>query len=220
MENRYKTVDSNEPEGIRTRLLELGWVQKRLPSADYSFFTVDFKKVGIERKEVLDLISSLGDRLAWQLEKMAEYYDFPILLIEGSLKQVVGTGRIVSSRGVEQWYMSTLRDFLRTWQDRGLTIETTFTPRDTVQRLNELYAYYQKAVHTGGLKKPSTGDRRLLAFPSGVGLKTAEKILAGRSLVEIAAMSVADLMTIDGVGQKRAEDIRVHFNLKKEEVAH
>lgn len=210
--SRHKIVDSNEPESIRTKLLALGWEQSRLFSGDYSFFTIDFKKVGVERKEVGDLIASLGDRLSRQLDSMLDYYDFPILLIEGTLKQVADTGQIISSRGLEQWFMNTLRNFLRTWQDRGLTLETTFTTRDTIQRLGELYAYYQKAAHTGGLTKPQVGDKRLLAFPQGVGLKTAEKVLKDRSLHDIAEMSVVQLREVDGVGQKRAEDIRIHFN--------
>jgi len=213
--NRHKIVDSNEPESIRSKLLELGWEQKKLYSGDYSFFTVDFKKVGIERKEVGDLLNSMGDRLAKQLDNMTEYYDFPILLIEGILRIEVGSGKIVSDRGIEGWYMATLRNFIRSWQDRGVTIENTFSVRDTIQRLNELYAYYQKATHTGGLVRKTVGDKRLLAFPSGVGIKTAEKILDGRSLAEIAGMSVDELMLIDGVGEKRAEDIRVHFHMKK-----
>ena len=210
--DRHKIVDSNEPESIRTKLLENGWEQGRLFSGDYSFFTIDFKRVGIERKEVGDLIASLGERLSRQLDSMLDYYDFPILLIEGTLKQVADTGQILSSRGLERWLMNTLRNFIRTWQDRGITIETTFTTRDTIQRLGELYAYYQKVAHTGGLTRKQVGDKRLLAFPQGVGLKTAEKVLEGRSLHDVAEMSVVQLREIESVGQKRAEDIRIHFN--------
>jgi ERCC4-type nuclease len=212
VKNKY--VDSNEPWDIREQMLTIGWEQKGLVSGDYFFWSIDWKKIGIERKTVEDLLGSLSKRLAQQLDNMLNFYDFSILLIEGygNLKQVVDTGQIVTSRGVEQWYMKTLRNFLRSWQDRGLTLEMTTSSKDTVRRVNEIYAYYQKEVHTSGLKRQYVGDRRLLAFPEGVGIKTAKKILDEMgSLHNVACVSKEELMTIDGVGEKRAEDIKAFY---------
>ena len=81
---RLKVVDSREPSEVRQKLLEFGWEQRKLFSADYWFFTYDYKKVGIERKEVGDLFASLSvitnentgekksGRLTQQIEAMIE----------------------------------------------------------------------------------------------------------------------------------------------------
>lgn len=47
-----KVVDSREPESIRTKLLETGWSQQALYTADFMFYTINFKSVGIERKSI------------------------------------------------------------------------------------------------------------------------------------------------------------------------
>src|SRR3972149_3808289 len=97
---KTKVVDSREPGIIRNKLLELGWEQRQLESADYWFFDVDYKKVGIERKEINDFMSSLGDRLANQLERSLDHYETVILLIEGNWRQITYQNRLVGSQGI------------------------------------------------------------------------------------------------------------------------
>jgi ERCC4-type nuclease len=78
-------IDSREPDDI-VRLLKrenLAIEVKTIPSGDYVF-----GEVAIERKAILDLISSVttGDRHLWnQLETMKNTYTIPILLIEGPI---------------------------------------------------------------------------------------------------------------------------------------
>jgi len=79
-----KLVDSREPEELRMRLLETGWVQKRMWSGDFAFLTHQFHKVGITRKNTSDLLTSINEIWAKQLEEMLEYYDIRIILVEGS----------------------------------------------------------------------------------------------------------------------------------------
>ena len=206
-----KIVDSNEPDIIRQELLKIGWEQSRLGSADYMFLTIDFKKVGVERKTISDLLNGLGDRVSMQLANMLGYYDFPILLIEGSWQGVAG--KIRTSRGIENWAWNTVWNFLRTWQDKGITLELTGNEGHTIKRLNELYAYYMKEVHTGGLNKKKVGDPRLLAFPPTVGLKTAGTVLKELgSLAGVAGAGYQQLVEIDGVGPKRAEAILLYYH--------
>lgn len=207
---RRKTADSYEPWEIVSELLKVGWERDPLRFGDYSFLTIDFKKVGIERKKIQDLIGSIGERLAKQLQGMMDYYDFTILLIEGSIKYT--GGRIVTSRGIERVMMEGYRNFVRTWQDRGVTIERTSSHTDTIIRLNELYAYYQKPAHTGGVKKRQVGDPRLLAFPPTVGIKTGKIILDELgSLQTVANANLATLQSIPHVGPKRAEAVLLFY---------
>jgi ERCC4-type nuclease len=211
-----KVVDSNEPNTIKDKLLEYGWQQNRLYSADYFFFTQDYKKVGIERKTVSDLISSIGDRLSNQFEKMCEQYDFRVLLIEGSW-QTVAQQQIVTSNGVTQWAMSQVWNYIRSWQDRNITLELTSSEGHTIRRVNELYAYYQKSYHTGGLRRGSYNDDRILAFPTGCRGKTAANVLKCKSLLQVAKMSIEELQTVEGIGEVKAQNIFNHFRVIKEE---
>jgi len=208
---RQKLVDSNEPGDIRMKLLELGWQQQRLYSGDYSFFTSNYKKVGIERKEVGDLFNSLGDKLSRQLEQLLDQYDFTILLIEGSWKRLSTSEKIISNRGIEHYGWDLVWNYLRRWQDKGVTLELTTSMGHTIQRLNSLYALYQKSYSLSS-KSKEFGDDRILAFPSGCRGKTAQLVLEQLgSLRTVASASPEQLENIKLIGKKKAELIVNHF---------
>lgn len=82
-----KIADSNEPGNIVNKLLELDWIRKRLYSGDYSFFSCHGLSVGITRKTISDLLSSINNNFGDQLAKMREVYDIKIILLEGKLNQ-------------------------------------------------------------------------------------------------------------------------------------
>ena len=210
---RLKIVDDREPPDIRQKLLEMGWTQKRLFSADYFFHSGDYKSVGVERKSVDDFCSSLNGRMAKELENLIEHYDIRILLLEGNWKRAT-TEQVKTSRGFQYYTWTLAWNFIRTWQDKGITIELTTSPGHTVKRLNELYAYYQKQVHTGGLTKKEVGDSRILALAcGGIGIKLGEALLKKfGSLKRIANGTVEEFMTVDKVGEKKAVNLWQHFN--------
>ena len=222
---RIKRADSNEPATIVDKLLLTGWERKQMYSGDYFFHTIDFKKVGITRKTVEDLLNSISHKpnpekpgrkeksFGQHLEEMADYYDIRIIMLEGSWRKVLPEQYIVSRRGIEYYTWDMAWNFLRTWQDRGYGIELTINEGHTIQRLNALYAYYQKPGHTGGLNtRTLVGDDRVLAFPSGCRGKTGLKLLEDiGSLQNIANTNFDRLLTVDGVGTKRAESIVMHF---------
>jgi ERCC4-type nuclease len=211
---RLHIVDSNEPESIRLKLVELGWTQGRLATGDYFMHTSDFKRVGVERKAVQDLMASLGDRLAKQLTAMLDYYDYSVLMIEGSLKNI--NGQMFTARGLEHWSWDAVWNFLQTWQMRGVTIQLSADEGQTVHRVANLFAYFQQPVHTGGYTHRQVGDARILAFPSGVGEKTALSILGKfGSLRAVANAKIDELLQCEGVGPKRAEAIAIHFARSK-----
>ena len=209
---KKKIVDSNEPGEMRMKLLETGWEQQRLYSGDYSFFTANYKKVGIERKEIGDLISSVGDKLTRQLEVLLDQYDFKILLIEGSWKKLSVSDKIISGRGVENYTWDLVWNYLRRWQDKGITLELTINYGHTIQRLNSLYALYQKSYSLSGITN-QFGDDRILAFPSGCRGKTAQLVLEKLgSLRAVSGASIEQLEQVKNVGNKKATLINNHFN--------
>ncbi len=200
-----KVVDSREPEDIRTKLLELGWQQKYLYSGDYAFLTHDFHKVGITRKSIPDLLGSINEIWAKQLEEMLEFYDIKIILLEGSWANVRPTA-IIGATGVSYITWDMLWNYLRRWQDKGFTLELTTGSSHTIQRLNQLYALYQKEYSLSAATHKFADDR-ILAFPSGVRGKTAKQILDdGKSLLDIGNMPIDELTKYSKIGSKKAEN--------------
>jgi len=77
-----KIVDDREPSQMRTKLIELGWQQRRLVSGDFTFWTCQYQKLGITRKTTQDFMNSLNDKFSQQLEVMLETYDICVILVE------------------------------------------------------------------------------------------------------------------------------------------
>ena len=207
-----KIVDSREPEIIRKALIKTGWEQDTLKSADFGFFTADNRSVGIERKTVSDLASSIIGRLPLQFYKQLEDYEINILLIEGrwgmQVNRIVAAGQMFNITWEAVW------NFIRTWQDRGITVELTLDTGHTVQRIEELYQYYQKQEHTGGIDRKTTGDSRLIALQCpGIGPKLAAAILARYGTIQFVANTdyVQLAKDIPGLGMKKAMALYNHF---------
>ena len=210
-----KLVDTREPSKIRLKLLEYGWQQKQMFSADFAFLTHSFQKVGITRKSTGDLLNSINEVWAKQLEEMLDYYDIKIILIEGSWRTitpsfVAGAGNYLTWSGI--W------NYLRRWQDKGFTLELTTSTGHTIKRLNELYALYQKSYSLSAMTRKFADDR-VLAFPSGCRGKTAQQILDnGKSLADISQMTVEELKQYEKIGDKKASLIVEHFQRRTNNV--
>jgi ERCC4-type nuclease len=108
---------------------------------------------------------------------------------------------------------SMIWNYIRSQQHKGITIEITLSMDHTIQRINELYAWYQKPFHTGGLNKGSYTDDRILAFPSGCRGKTAKSVLdTFKSLQAIGNAEEYDFTYVEGIGEKKAKLIYDHFH--------
>lgn len=209
---RQRVMDSAEPGDIRYKLFEVGWEQKKLYTGDYYFFTHDYLKVGITRKTVEDLLKSIGEIFSKQLEEMIDHYDIKIILLEGSWKKVSTTDAIITGRGIAYQTWDMVWNYLRRWQDKGFTIELTINMGHTIQRLNALYALYQKPYSLSANTRKFTDDR-VLAFPSGVRGQTAMNCLDKfGSLRLVSEATVKQLLEINMVGSKKAQLIFNHFN--------
>lgn len=218
---RIRIADTREPWIIQERLIETGWERQTVYTGDYWFQAYDFKRIGITRKTVNDLLSSIGSsnpyhkskKFGQHLEDMLEVYDLRIMLLEGSWSQVKSSGSLITTRGIEYFTWDMIWDFLRTWQDKGFTLELTSNEGHTIRRLNRLYTYYQKPYHTGAITHHHSGDDRILAFPSGCRGKTAEAILSEYgSIHKVAEATIDELIQFEKVGKKKALAIYNHFN--------
>ncbi len=213
-----KIVDTREPEIIKTRMLELGWNAKALISGDYFFYDHDYKKIGIERKSVDDLLNSIGERLSRQLEMCLDFYDTTILLIEGSWKTVGTKDNMISGRGIERSTWKMIWNYLHQFKRKGMIDELTINEGHTIKRINELYALYQKPYSLSGKSKEFEDDR-VLAFPSGCRGKTAKDCLEiFGSIKNICERKVEDFLIVPKVGEKKANLIWNHFNKNCNEI--
>lgn len=213
---RLKYVDSREPESIRMKLLEYGWNQTQMVSGDFSFQSNDYKWIGFTRKTVSDLINSIGDRFAYQLENMLDYYSVNILIIEGSWNNLKPNAVYKYNGEQSNYTWDMIWNWLHRWMVKGLVLEVTASEQHTIHRLNALFALYQKSYSLSAKSKDYTDDR-VLAFPSGCRGKTGMSLLKGRSLADVVSMS-EDFLRENGekIGRKKASQIYYHFHCVKE----
>jgi ERCC4-type nuclease len=206
----YRIVDSAEPEGIRFKLLERGWAQQRLLSGDFAFLTKDSLKFGITRKTVPDLLGSIGELFSKQLDVMLDTYDINMFLLEGTFNFDLATGYILNVQGDHNVYE--VLDWLHRWQVKGFVFERSPSPEFTVYRLCHLYALWQKPYSLSARSR-RWADERMLALPSGVRGHTGQRILEHfGSLRAIAVAGKQQLMSIEGVGSKKADLVLEHFS--------
>jgi len=208
-----KIVDSAEPSQIRDRLNELGWRQQRLQSGDYMFWTCQYDKVIVTRKTVSDCLKSLNEHFGKQLEEILESAQIAILLIENPWVWTKDTGQLLTARGLERHVKKEVLNYIHRYQAKGFILERTVSWQDTVDRLNELYALYQKPYSLSARSK-GYADERLLALPSGLRGQAGERLLDGKSLRDIANMTAEEIIKlgVDGIGKKRATLCFEHFN--------
>ncbi len=218
-----KIVDSREPNResaqIRSSLLERGWWQERLLSGDFMFYTCLYHKVGITRKTTDDCMASMNETFGKQLEEMIELYDICVILIEKPWRWTADSGQMFSTRGLERQVKKGILNYLHRWQAKGFILERTVDWKDTVDRLNELYALYQQPYSLSARSK-GYADERLLALPSGLRGKAGEALLEGRTIKEIANMSNEEILAlgVKNIGEKRAFLVESHFNRRSNNV--
>lgn len=118
----------------------------KLDSADFVLFDQDGHSVGIERKEVGDLLNSLGQkmasghrRLADQLERMVATYSHSLLIVEGQWRYEVANHTVGSARRPSGWLASVV--FLMLWNisASGVPVLTTASREHTAEVLRILH---------------------------------------------------------------------------------
>ncbi len=210
-------VDSRESEMIRQSLIQQGWLQKPLPCGDYSFLAHDGLRIGITRKTSEDLLNSIGELFAKQLDEMLDYYDICFFLREGPLQRNPATDYLYTSQGVSQHTYSGIENWLIRFFNKGFNPMITSSPQHTCQRLCELYALYQKPYSLSA-KSRKWADDRILALPAGVRGATGQRLLEYfGSLQKLYNASLEDLLAVNGIGSKKAELI---FHHGRKEVRH
>lgn len=144
--------------------------------------------VGVQRKEVRDLVASVADgRLAREVAQM-QRLGLAVLMIEGSARFTMD-GVLID--GFTRWTKEQHRGIIRSVQSRGIWVEGTGNVGDTVEAVQSLMKWTEKRSHNSLDRRPK---------PSGAWGKATERDFASHLL-----------QGVDGVGPGLAEAILDHF---------
>ena len=202
-------ISPTEPEPLRA-LGRTSAIPERY-GCDFLLLTKHLGQVGVQRKELSDLVASVYDgRLAKELDQM-QALGQAILLLEGKPQWTVDGSLI--SRG--QWTKAQHRGTLWSIHSRGLWIDTVASQAESIEYLSLLTRWCQKDRHHQLRSRPkaksvwgTVGDRDwgihlLQSFP-GVGYETAASIFDKCGGVPLAwTVKPSELEGVDGLGKKR-----------------
>lgn len=206
-------ISSTEPPSLRA----LGRVST-FPEAHGVdiWFIANKCKVGIQRKEVKDLIASLEDgRLAKEIMQMTNL-DYRILIVEGELR-FTNDGVLLGRDYGTRWTHAQLMGALWSVQSKGLWVLWTKNLSDTIGYVKLLEKWFSKSRHdslerrTGPTSIWGTtptseeyGSYVLQSLP-GVGPEIARRIYKMYGLPFNWTITKEDLMKVEGIGKKKAE---------------
>ena len=168
--------------------------------------------VGVQRKEIHDLIASRGDgRLARELAQMKQL-DIGILMVEGRLKWT-SDGVLSTSRS--KWTRAQHLGLLFSIQSTGLWVNSTESISESREYLSHLEMWMMKSKHAGIMTRPkpttlwgTRNDRdwgiHVIQSFDGIGPGVAGAIFDRFGLPIRWTVTKADLESVPGVGKKRA----------------
>jgi ERCC4-type nuclease len=178
---------------------------------------------GVQRKEVKDLLGSIGDgRLGEQILKMATGLEYRMLVIEGSLKWTLD-GELVGQtwgRGISR---ANLRKLLWSVRAAGVWVEWTDTLDDTIGLVLAFEQWCRKEHHSSlggraGVRsswgKANNRDYQihLLQGLPGVGVELAGRILDQLGMPFGWRVGREELLTVDGLGNKKVDRMMEAIN--------
>lgn len=183
--------------------------------ADFYWVTADEQSVGVQRKEVKDLVNSLHNGLlAKEIAKMNQL-DIRILLIEGNWRWNTGG----TSSTVNGWSLTHLRGVIFSMHSQGFWVLHTDHKEGTIESLLQLKNYLDKPTHSLIRNRPKAtsswgkADNRdwgihILQSFDGVAVGTAEAIYDHFEGVPLCWTVTKDEMKeVKGVGPKRVESL-------------
>jgi len=177
------------------------------------FNSHDGLKIGATRKTLGDLLNSIGDVFAYQLEAMLEEYDINIFLFETMPIKCTNDGHIITDIGASRFTRTELFNWIHRWQAKGFILERWPTLEHIAERLNEIYALYQKPYSLSG-KSKKYADDRVLALCSGLRGKVGQEALESHSIAELCMMGTRQLEELPKFGKKRALSLFNHLHRK------
>lgn len=197
-------------EGVKTAVREL-------PAGDFLILApTGGKSVLVERKTVDDLANSIRDGRIWEQvallrESASRDGHIPVLLVEGCLE------KLEKHRG---WRIQSVIRVLDTIAiDQGVPVLNSPSKEATIKwiaaKAKSLGRTEEKRfVRMRVEKKPMSLNERILYVVEGVaGPVLARRLLTKfKTIRNIANASIYELMTVEGIGEVRAQEIHAVFN--------
>ncbi len=190
---------------------------QKLEAGDFLLLASSGKKpLLVERKTVFDFLNSIRDNRIWEqtimLKEAAEKDGLqPFIVLEGwlGLIEKYSQWRIQSVLRVIDTILLEYNVPLINTPNKKATIEWIVAKSKSLGRTEEKKVYRLRVE-----KKPMSIHDRILYVAEGiVGPKLARKLLAHfKTLKALANASIAELMKIEGIGEKRATEIYSIFN--------
>ncbi len=164
------------------------------------------KRVVVERKSVPDFVSSIIDRrLFVQLENMKEFYERPIILIEG--EEDIYSVRNVHPNAIRGALASVMIDY-------GVPVLRTSSPDETADMLIAMARREQLEKREISLhkKKPMTlSDMQVYVVSSlpMIGPGTAKRLLEYFGSIEnVFNADINSLVKVEGIGKEKAKKMK------------
>lgn len=174
------------------------------------------KWCGVQRKEISDLIASLGDgRLQREVAQM-QHLDYRMLVVEGRLEWTMD-GMLVGRGYGQPWTKKAHMGVLWSLQESGIWVGASADQHGTVELVQGFQGWTTKARHNALRRRPNaTGawgratskdfGMHLLMGIDGVGPEMAEAIWNHFGGIPWGWMvTKEELMEVKGVGEKKAE---------------
>jgi len=196
-------IDIHEPNDIPELLRRKG-AQIRIRRLDVADYIIG--DIGIERKTCHDFFRSIIDkRIFNQLERLRESFKKPLLLLEGDLQEALYS--VQNPNAILGGLLSVVIDM-----DIGVIYS-----RDKEETVNILFLIWRRMHKERKTSVPrfkprimSKRDRLLFileGFP-GIGSRLAENILNHYGTIRnFAVTSLSELMSVEGIGEKKAREI-------------
>ncbi len=170
-------------------------------------------KIVIERKSADDFVNSIIDgRLFSQLDKLVYTYDIPVLIIEGDLQEVM------ERRDIHE---NVIRSVLaKIAIEYHVPILWAKSIEDTAQYVSFIAKRQlkegEKTRYVKIIKKPHNDNEVLESVLSSIpqiNAKLSQRLLSKfKTLKKIANAKVEQLMSVEGIGEKKAKKIYEVFN--------
>lgn len=175
------------------------------------------KKYGIQRKELKDFVASVNDgRLAKEVQQMV-VCEQSLLVIEGSPRFSMD-GALLGDNYGSSWSRHQHTSMLLSVQAAGVWVLGTSDTGETARLCLDFQAWVRKGEHTSlrkrggpvhpwGRKENRDYCLHLIMGLNGVGIELASRIYDTIGMPFGLRVTVEELMSVEGVGKKKAESI-------------